>query len=175
MAGAVPAPGDPVPGDPAGAVLVRQGDRLLAAAPMEVSRTDYARFAEATGRPVSLCRERLSPLRIVAPRDWQSPGFEQSDAHPVVCVSWSDADAYARWYSQRTGHAWRLPTAGEWTALAASALEVPRPVAEWLRECGGTCEERLVTGPSWHGSSATEPREAARGFDDVGFRLVRDP
>ena len=47
-------------------------------------------------------------------------------------------------------------------------------MAEWLRECGSGCRERLVTGTSWRGATATEAREAARGFDDVGFRLVRE-
>ncbi|HET8818435.1 MAG TPA: bifunctional serine/threonine-protein kinase/formylglycine-generating enzyme family protein [Xanthomonadaceae bacterium] len=174
QASAVPGPGDRVPGDPAGAVLVRGASGLFAAVPVETSVADYASFARATKRPDTLCRERLSPLRIVAPRSWQAPGFAQASSAPVVCVSWSDADAYARWYAQRSGHAWRLPTATERRSLAGIAREGPRPVAEWLRECGNGCRERLVAGPSWRGVAGNEPREAARGFDDVGFRLVRD-
>ena len=174
MARGVPSPGDRVPGDPAGALLVRGNGGLFAAMPTEVSRADYARFATATGRPDTLCRERLSPLRIVAPRSWRAPGFAQSEAQPVVCVSWSDADAYARWYAARNGHAYRLPTAAERQALARSARESARSVAEWLRECGNGCRERLVGGSSWRGAAGNEPREADRGFDDVGFRLVRE-
>ena len=166
---AVPGPGDRIPGDATGAILVQGGGGLFAATPREVSRADYARFATTTARPDTLCRERLSPLRIVAPRSWKSPGFEQAPSEPVVCVSWSDADAYARWLARTSGHAWRLPTASERVALARIARDGSRPIAEWLRECGNGCRERLVAG-----ASGTEPREAARGFDDVGFRLVRD-
>ena len=30
-------------------------------------------------------------------RSWRNPGFEQTDSHPVVCVNWDDAKAYAAW------------------------------------------------------------------------------
>ena len=89
-------------------------------------------------------------------------------------MSWSDADAYARWQAQRSGDGWRLPTSAERQALSGDARESARAVAEWLRECGSGCRERLVTGTSWRGAAGNEPREAARGYDDVGFRLVRD-
>jgi formylglycine-generating enzyme required for sulfatase activity len=39
---------------------------------------------------------------------------------PAVGVSWQDATAYARWYSTRTGQAWRLPTDAEWAYAAGS-------------------------------------------------------
>ena len=143
---------------------------MIAAARSEVSRSDYARFAAATGRAAALCRERLSPLRIVKPISWQEPGFTQSPGQPVVCVSWSDADAYARWMSQRSGHRYRLPSAAE--ARAVPAGGGARPVSEWLRECSGNCSQRATAGRSWRGAPA--PREASRGYDDVGFRLVRE-
>jgi len=166
IAAGVPGPGDPIPGDPLGAVLARGDSGLFAAMPGLVSRGDYAVFADATRRQETLCRERISPLRIVAPRTWRKPGFEQTDAQPVVCVSWSDADAYAQWQSARSGHAWRLPRATERQALAPPPVSGTHPVQEWLAECGASCRQRKV--------SPAEPREAARGFDDVGFRLVRD-
>jgi serine/threonine-protein kinase PpkA len=167
-------PGDRIPDDPAGAVVVRGSTGLFAATPREVSRADYGRFAAATNRPPSLCRDRISPLRIVAPRSWTSPGFPQGQSEPVVCVSWSDADAYARWFSQRSGHRYRIPSAGEWQALSGIAAGSPRAVAEWLQSCSQGCRQRVVAGGSWRNSSGSEPREADRGYDDVGFRLVRD-
>lgn len=45
---------------------------------------------------------------------WWNPNFKQSDAHPVVCVSWKDAAAYAQWLSRQTGRSYRLPTEAEW-------------------------------------------------------------
>ena len=46
--------------------------------------------------------------------DWKNPGFEQTDQHPVVCVSWQDAQAFCRWLSQEEGAKYRLPTEAEW-------------------------------------------------------------
>ncbi len=38
--------------------------------------------------------------------------------HPVVCVSWHDAVAYATWLVEITEQAWRLPTEAEWEKAA---------------------------------------------------------
>ena len=45
---------------------------------------------------------------------WQNPGFEQTDAHPVVNVSWNDSVAFAHWLSRKEGKSYRLPTEAEW-------------------------------------------------------------
>jgi tRNA A-37 threonylcarbamoyl transferase component Bud32 len=166
---AIPQAGDAVPGSP-GLQLVKAGDGMIAAPRNEVSRADYARFAAATGRSAALCRERLSPLRIVKPISWREPGFQQSPGQPVVCVSWGDADAYARWMSQRTGYRYRLPGAAEARALPAHGGS--KAMSEWLRECSGGCSQRMTAGRSWRGEAGA--RDAARGYDDVGFRLVRE-
>jgi formylglycine-generating enzyme required for sulfatase activity len=42
-----------------------------------------------------------------------NPGFKQEGNHPVVCVSWSDAQDYAEWLSNKTGKHYRLPTEEE--------------------------------------------------------------
>lgn len=46
--------------------------------------------------------------------DWQQPGFAQDDQHPVVCVSWHDAQLYLQWLSEKTGQEYRLPSESEW-------------------------------------------------------------
>lgn len=38
--------------------------------------------------------------------------------HPVVSVSWHDANRYAHWLAQTTGQLWRLPSAEEWEKMA---------------------------------------------------------
>ncbi len=88
----------------------------------DVTRGAYARFAAATGRHAAKCRESQNFLaRLAHSVNWREPGFVQGDDHPVVCVSWEDADAYAHWLSQRTGTRYRLPTRQEWLLAAQSA------------------------------------------------------
>jgi formylglycine-generating enzyme required for sulfatase activity len=70
---------------------------------------------------------------------WATPGFEQGNDHPVVCVSWNDAQAYTRWLSQKTGKTYRLPTALEWRNAAMGArtqLAVPWTPQTTPQACG---------------------------------------
>ncbi len=46
--------------------------------------------------------------------NWRTPGFPQTDQHPVLDVTWNDALAFCRWLSQTEGHTYRLPTEAEW-------------------------------------------------------------
>ena len=46
--------------------------------------------------------------------DWDNPGFVQNDQHPVVGVSWNDAQLYLAWLRERTGRHYRLPSEAEW-------------------------------------------------------------
>lgn len=168
----VPQSGDAL-ADAPGMRLVGSGKTLVALSTANIERDAYQRFATATRRPAALCRQRSSLLRIVKPIAWQSPGFEQSPGQAVVCVSWSDADAYANWLGQQDGHRYRLPTAAEARLLPTSAG--PRSFSEWVRDCRNDCRERMAIGRSWREKDGPRALDPTRGYDDVGFRLVREP
>ena len=46
--------------------------------------------------------------------NWQNPGFDQNDDHPVVCVSWNDAKAFCNWLSRKEKRKYQLPTEAQW-------------------------------------------------------------
>ncbi len=50
--------------------------------------------------------------------NWKNPYFSQDDKHPVVCVSWNDANAYCDWLSKKTGLKFKLPTEAQWEKAA---------------------------------------------------------
>ena len=45
---------------------------------------------------------------------WRSAGFEQTNQHPVVNISWNDATKFCEWLSTHEKATYRLPTEAEW-------------------------------------------------------------
>jgi eukaryotic-like serine/threonine-protein kinase len=68
--------------------------------------------------------------------NWKNVGWEQTDRHPVVNVSWNDAVAFCQWLSRKEGKAYDLPTEAEW--------EYACRAGSTSRYCFGDDEEGLV-------------------------------
>ena len=87
----------------------------------EVTRRQFARFVSETGHETGRCAYwdvEAGEAKWGDDRNWRSPGFEQTDDHPVTCVSWEDAQAYVAWLSKTTGERYRLPSEAEWEYAA---------------------------------------------------------
>ena len=105
---------------------VRQVDIAagLAVGRTEVTRAAFAGFVASTGYQTEAernvgsagCAARIAGQWVSrAGRHWRDPGFEQTDDHPVVCVSWNDAQAYVAWLNITVPHArYRLLSEAEW-------------------------------------------------------------
>lgn len=120
-------------------------ERPFAIGMFEVSHGEFERFCRDTGRP---CPE---------PR-WAS------SEHPVVGVTWSDAQAYVDWLSAATGASYRLPTEAEWEYAARAGESSRYPFGDEIAPAFARYDSGMGNG----GALPSDDRTTRRN----GYRLL---
>lgn len=103
-----------------------------------VGATNYKTTAEEQGSCWSL--DEKGSWGDVKGNSWRKLGFTQTDNDPVVCVSWDDTQAYAKWLNTvQTGKNYRLPTEAEWEYAARGGKESAYPWGNGIGKNNANC------------------------------------
>jgi formylglycine-generating enzyme required for sulfatase activity len=131
---------------------------------VQITRRFYLGETEVTcgqfRRFVDEARYQTEAEKVVRGSDtWKNPGFEQSDEHPVVNVTWNDAVAFCEWLSKKEGRTYRLPTEAEWEyACRAGTL---------TRYYFGNDPDRLGAYAWYHVNSGGKPHPVRQKYSNA--------
>jgi len=128
-----------------------------------VTNTEYKEFVDATGHP--------------EPRGWQEGFYPAGKAnHPVVNVTWYDAQAYCRWLTGRLREAqgilrvMRTDGREEVLDLEKGRYQVRLPTeAEWEKAARGTDGRRWPWGDEWDAAQCNTEEGKIRDTTPVGI------
>ncbi len=137
--------------------------RSFAAARYAISKGEFAAFVRAKGYQTEAEQGdgcfawNGKEWKKDKANNWRKPSFTQSDNHPVVCVSWNDAQAYIAWLNQSTGKTFRLLSESE----REYAARADTRSAFWWGDSISTAQANYNgTATGYNGSPKGEYRQA---------------
>jgi len=125
----------------------------------EVTRGQFAAFVDAAGYLTQAEREGWAFAwdgRLwdkVDGASWKKVGFDQTDEHPVICVSFDDAIAFCRWMTKKTGRNILLPTEAQFEYAARAGTTTAFP---W--------GDKWEDGKGWANAADETARKTYRGW-----------
>lgn len=140
----------------------------FAVAKYPVTRGQWAAFVAATHRPTP---DAPCAYAHTAHPTWKDTGFPQDDQHPVVCVTWADAQDYARWLTARTGQHYRLLTDAEWEYAARARTTTAFPWGSSASHEFGNYGQEKCCGPMVKGRDRWEFTSPVGSFPANAFGL----
>ena len=87
-------------------------------------KTDAEKDGESEGIEI---RDGDLEVKEVDGCSWRHPSFDQKRDHPVVQISWNDAQAFCDWLSTKSGKKVRLPTEAQWEYACRAGTQTAYP------------------------------------------------
>jgi serine/threonine-protein kinase len=88
---------------------------------------------------------------------WRTPDFSQTDEHPVVAVTWNDAQAFCDWLTIKEGARYRLPTEAEWEFVCRAGTETIWPTEKASSGVGDAAWDIENSGKATHPVAGKTP------------------
>jgi formylglycine-generating enzyme len=129
-----------------------------------VDATDYKTEAEQDGQGGYGWNAVSGKLEGPNPRfSWRTTGFQQTDEHPVVNLSWSDAQAFCQWLTELEGREYRLPAEVQWEYACRAGTST------WF--CSGNDPEEL---PQFGNVADASAKAGLTAYQDYAYLASRD-
>ncbi|MBL8371914.1 MAG: formylglycine-generating enzyme family protein [Burkholderiaceae bacterium] len=144
-----------------------------------VTRAEFSAFVQRTGHKTDAERDggcfvwSSGEWALRAGTSWRNSLLKQADNHPVVCVSWDDAQAYVKWLSQETRRNYRLLSEAEREYVARAATTT---LFWWGDELTPDKANYQTSAPDFQGSAKGPWRQSTtpvHQFDPNPFGLYQ--
>jgi formylglycine-generating enzyme required for sulfatase activity len=129
----------------------------------EITTDQFSSFVADSGMAVGERCRKIVGLNGASARwgepeaSFRQPGFEVTGKHPVVCISWHDAQAYVAWLARRTGKPYRLPTEAEWEYAARAGTNTSYSFGNDPTELCAYAKFADLSSPfGWHGGCRSD-------------------
>ena len=114
----------------------------IAFAPRETTIGEFEEFADETRLRPRVATSTTANGAGATTSTGKPSTTARTTMHPVGCVAWDDAVAYAAWLSKKTGQSYRLPSASEWEYAASAGVSPATPLVDDIGCCVQASERR---------------------------------